>query len=115
MSFPNAKPIFCTTTTVMRVCAARFATSACSDAHGNKPTVHASAASGRITINRSPKAVSILFWVRIPDFRRTPPQKSRNFSELQATKTWSSLRIYGPARVIEREVFGRFQWRDRQP
>jgi hypothetical protein len=41
-----------------------------------------------------------------------PPQKSCNFSELQATKTGSSLRIYGPAGVIEREVFGRFQWRE---
>jgi hypothetical protein len=40
-----------------------------------------------------------------------PPQKSRNFSELQATKTGSSLRIYGPARVIERELFAGRDWR----
>jgi hypothetical protein len=40
-----------------------------------------------------------------------PPQKSRNFSELQATKTGSSLRICGPARVIERELFAGRDWR----
>jgi hypothetical protein len=39
-----------------------------------------------------------------------PPQKSCNFSELQATKTGSSLRIYGPARVIERELFAGRDW-----
>ena len=40
-----------------------------------------------------------------------PPQKSRNFSALQTTKTGSSLRIYGPARVIERELFAGRDWR----
>jgi hypothetical protein len=40
-----------------------------------------------------------------------PPQKSCNFSELQATKTGSSRRIYGPARVIERELFAGGDWR----
>jgi hypothetical protein len=39
-----------------------------------------------------------------------PPQKFRNFSELQATKTGSSLRIYGPAGVIERELFAGRDW-----
>ena len=40
-----------------------------------------------------------------------PPQKSGNFSALQTTKTGSSLRIYGPARVIERELFAGRDWR----
>jgi hypothetical protein len=40
-----------------------------------------------------------------------PPQKSCNFSELRATKPGSSLRIYGPARVIERELFAGRDWR----
>jgi hypothetical protein len=100
------------TTAVMRLCAARFVTSACTDALGNKSTVRASAASGRTTINRSPKAVSMIFWVRIPGFRRTPQKKMCNFNELQTAKTGSSLRICGPAWVTERELFAGRNWRE---
>jgi hypothetical protein len=41
-----------------------------------------------------------------------PPRKSCNFSKLQATKTGSNLRICGPARVTERELFAGRDWRE---
>ena len=41
-----------------------------------------------------------------------PPKKFSDINGLQAAKTWSTPRIFGPRQVIERELFAGREWHE---